>query len=38
VGNDYDIQAPQPGDVVKITPLSGPWSAANYYGAKRITS
>jgi cell wall-associated NlpC family hydrolase len=38
VGNDYYIQAPQPGDVVKITPLSEPWSAANYYGARRITS
>jgi peptidoglycan DL-endopeptidase CwlO len=34
-GGDY-IQAPQPGDVVKITPLSDPWSEANYYGAKRI--
>ena len=38
VGNGDYIQAPQPGDVVKITPLSEPWSAANYYGAKRITS
>jgi cell wall-associated NlpC family hydrolase len=38
VGNGEYIQAPQPGDVVKITPLSEPWSAANYYGAKRITS
>jgi cell wall-associated NlpC family hydrolase len=38
LGNDDYIQAPQPGDVVKITPLSEPWSAANYYGAKRITS
>lgn len=38
VGNDYYVQAPQPGDVVKITPLSEPWSAANYYGARRITS
>jgi cell wall-associated NlpC family hydrolase len=36
VGNGEYIQAPQPGDVVKITPLSEPWSAANYYGAKRI--
>src|SRR5579859_966206 len=36
VGNGEYIQAPQPGDVVKITPLSDPWSAANYYGAKRI--
>jgi len=36
VGNDDYIQAPQPGDVVKITPLTEPWSAANYYGAKRI--
>jgi cell wall-associated NlpC family hydrolase len=35
-GGDY-IQAPQPGDVVKITPLSESWSAVNYYGAKRIT-
>ncbi len=35
-GGDEYIQAPQPGDVVKITPLSDPWSAANYYGAKRI--
>lgn len=34
-GGDY-IEAPHPGDVVKITPLSDPWSAANYYGAKRI--
>jgi peptidoglycan DL-endopeptidase CwlO len=38
VGSDSYIQAPQPGDVVKITPLSDPWSAANYYGAKRILS
>ena len=38
VGNGSYIQAPQPGDVVKITPLSDPWSAANYYGAKRILS
>jgi peptidoglycan DL-endopeptidase CwlO len=38
VGNGEYIQAPQPGDVVKITPLSDPWSAANYYGAKRILS
>jgi cell wall-associated NlpC family hydrolase len=36
VGNGDYIQAPQPGDVVKITPLSEPWSAANYFGAKRI--
>jgi peptidoglycan DL-endopeptidase CwlO len=35
-GGEY-IQAPHPGDVVRITPLSEPWSAANYYGAKRIT-
>lgn len=38
VGNDAYIQAPQPGDVVKITPLSEPWSAANYFGAKRIVA
>lgn len=38
IGNGDYIQAPQPGDVVKITPLSEPWSAANYYGAKRIAS
>jgi cell wall-associated NlpC family hydrolase len=38
VGNGSYIQAPQPGDVVKITPLSDPWSAANYYGARRILS
>jgi len=36
VGSGEYIQAPQPGDVVKITPLSESWSAANYYGAKRI--
>jgi cell wall-associated NlpC family hydrolase len=36
VGNDEYIQAPQPGDVVRITPLSESWSAANYVGAKRI--
>ena len=36
VGNGDYIQAPHPGDVVKITPLSDPWSSANYYGAKRI--
>jgi cell wall-associated NlpC family hydrolase len=36
VGDGSYIQAPQPGDVVKITPLSDPWSSANYYGAKRI--
>jgi peptidoglycan DL-endopeptidase CwlO len=38
VGGGEYIQAPQPGDVVKITPLSDPWSAANYYGAKRIVA
>lgn len=36
VGNGDYIQAPQPGDVVTITPLNQNWSAANYYGAKRI--
>ena len=36
VGSGDYIQAPQPGDVVKVTPLSESWSAANYYGAKRI--
>ena len=36
-GSGEYIQAPQPGDVVKITPLSDQWSAANYYGAKRIS-
>jgi peptidoglycan DL-endopeptidase CwlO len=36
VGNgDYE-EAPMPGMDVKITPLSDPWAAANYYGAKRI--
>lgn len=38
VGNGDYIQAPQPGDVVKITPLSESWSAANYFGAKRIVA
>ncbi len=36
VGAGQYIQAPQPGDVVTITPLDEPWSSANYYGAKRI--
>jgi peptidoglycan DL-endopeptidase CwlO len=36
VGNGSYIQAPQPGDVVKITPLSDPWSQASYFGARRI--
>ena len=36
VGAGQYIQAPQPGDVVTITPLGEPWSSANYYGAKRI--
>jgi peptidoglycan DL-endopeptidase CwlO len=38
IGSGEYIQAPQPGDVVKITPLSDPWSESNYFGAKRITS
>jgi cell wall-associated NlpC family hydrolase len=38
VGAGQYIQAPHPGDVVKITPLSDPWSESNYFGAKRITS
>lgn len=38
IGAGEYIQAPHPGDVVKITPLSEPWSEANYFGAKRITS
>jgi peptidoglycan DL-endopeptidase CwlO len=37
VGGGEYIQAPHPGDVVRITPLSEPWSAANYFGAKRIS-
>jgi cell wall-associated NlpC family hydrolase len=36
VGNGEYINAPQPGESVDIVPLSDPWSAANYYGAKRI--
>jgi cell wall-associated NlpC family hydrolase len=36
IGSGEYIQAPHPGDVVKITPLGEPWSAANYYGARRI--
>jgi cell wall-associated NlpC family hydrolase len=36
VGGGNYIQAPQPGDVVKISPLSDPWSQASYYGARRI--
>jgi len=35
-GGEY-IAAPHPGDVVKISSLGESWSAANYYGAKRIT-
>jgi len=37
IGGGYYIEAPHPGDVVQITPLSEPWSSANYFGAKRIT-
>jgi cell wall-associated NlpC family hydrolase len=36
IGNDNYIQAPQTGDVVKITSLSDPWSQAAYFGARRI--
>jgi cell wall-associated NlpC family hydrolase len=38
VGNGDFEQAPQPGDVVRITPLSDPWASASYYGARRIIS
>ena len=37
IGSGEYIEAPHPGGVVQITPLSDPWAAANYYGAKRIT-
>lgn len=37
IGSGEYIAAPHPGGVVEITPLGEPWSAANYYGAKRIT-
>ncbi len=36
IGNGDYIQAPQTGDVVKITPLSDPWSESAYFGARRI--
>jgi peptidoglycan DL-endopeptidase CwlO len=36
IGNGDYIQAPDSGDVVKITPLNASWSAANYFGARRI--
>jgi peptidoglycan DL-endopeptidase CwlO len=36
IGNGNYIQAPQTGDVVKITSLSDPWSEAAYFGARRI--
>jgi cell wall-associated NlpC family hydrolase len=36
VGNGEYINAPQPGESVDIVSLSDPWSAANYFGAKRI--
>jgi cell wall-associated NlpC family hydrolase len=38
IGNGDYIQAPQTGDVVKITSLSDPWSEASYFGARRIIS
>jgi peptidoglycan DL-endopeptidase CwlO len=36
IGSNNYIQAPQTGDVVKITSLSDPWSQAAYFGARRI--
>ncbi len=37
IGSGEYIEAPHPGGVVQITPLSDPWAAANYYGARRIS-
>ena len=36
IGNDEFVQAPQTGDVVKITSLDDPWVLSHYYGARRI--
>jgi cell wall-associated NlpC family hydrolase len=36
IGGGNYIQAPQTGDVVKITSLSDPWSESAYFGARRI--
>ncbi len=36
IGNNEFVQAPQTGDVVKITSMNDPWVMAYYYGARRI--
>jgi cell wall-associated NlpC family hydrolase len=36
IGGGNFIQAPQTGDVVKITSLDDPWAISHYYGARRI--
>jgi peptidoglycan DL-endopeptidase CwlO len=36
IGGGNFEQAPQTGDVVKITSLDDPWVSSHYYGAKRI--
>ncbi len=36
IGGGNFVQAPQTGDVVKITSLDDPWAISHYYGAKRI--
>jgi peptidoglycan DL-endopeptidase CwlO len=36
IGGGQFIQAPRTGDVVKISSLSEPWYAAEYYGARRL--
>ena len=37
IGGGNFEQAPQTGDVVKITNLDDPWAVSHYYGARRIT-
>jgi peptidoglycan DL-endopeptidase CwlO len=37
IGGGNFEQAPQTGDVVKITSLDDPWAVSQYYGARRIT-
>jgi len=36
IGGGSFVQAPQTGDVVKITSIDDPWAISHYYGARRI--
>lgn len=36
IGGGMMIQAPETGDVVKVTSMSDPWVQANYVGARRL--